>query len=619
MNGKVYCNGTRVKCLQQMELTVGMVGAEVEFDFSEEWDGLGKLAVFRSDGSRDVIVDENGVAVVPHEILTTPGMDVEVGVYAVREDGTTWPAPTPFCKLTRNGIAEGADPSGDESYPPTPDVGEQAVAAASKALEAAAEAQEVAADIQRRADAGEFDGAQGEKGEKGDPGEKGDKGDKGDPGTGVVELDTTLTQSGKAADAKAVGDALDELEAKIGEDGSGGSAEIPFFNLDEMGLGAVTVGGSWASLTTDTSEIRAALAKGLVKFGLKYNYEGAYLYVEMTGGVLYADELGESYQVVQNGVLGDDSIMLSVMVQPDGIGAVANKLMSSNDGGAAIVDVSALPTEDINEDVLYRLTTGMVVFNGQNGRVFDDTAVYIVDSLPETGEPCSSDIGESTAIYYNTSKGAAYGYIDERASVSLMQPVGWKSASTAFAAMGYQYSGVVTSMNDVARSSAAVLLEHNLYHYKNGWERVAGDTPFFDLSNLGLEAVDLAGVADGVSVRVGADTRAIINALARGAVKFGFQIIYNGAALDVEAVGSAMYLEAENTYQIHNFSVFADMPMTVTISVDKLYVSVSVAAASSGGGAKVYVQPDEPTGAVVGTLWYDTDEPSVSNAEGVSF
>ena len=30
-----------------------------------------------------------------------------------------------------------------------------------------------------------------------------------------VELDTTLTQSGKAADAKAVGDALDKLEEKI--------------------------------------------------------------------------------------------------------------------------------------------------------------------------------------------------------------------------------------------------------------------------------------------------------------------------------------------------------------------------------------------------------------------
>ena len=45
-----------------------------------------------------------------------------------------------------------------------------------------------------------------------------------------IELDTTLTQSGKAADAKAVGDALAELEEKIPEDGSGvyvGSGEMP--------------------------------------------------------------------------------------------------------------------------------------------------------------------------------------------------------------------------------------------------------------------------------------------------------------------------------------------------------------------------------------------------------
>lgn len=39
-----------------------------------------------------------------------------------------------------------------------------------------------------------------------------------------IELDTTLTQLGKAADAKAVGDALAELEAQISE--SGGSADL---------------------------------------------------------------------------------------------------------------------------------------------------------------------------------------------------------------------------------------------------------------------------------------------------------------------------------------------------------------------------------------------------------
>lgn len=40
-----------------------------------------------------------------------------------------------------------------------------------------------------------------------------------------VELDTTLTQSGKAADAKAVGDALTELEQKIPENGGGGVSD----------------------------------------------------------------------------------------------------------------------------------------------------------------------------------------------------------------------------------------------------------------------------------------------------------------------------------------------------------------------------------------------------------
>jgi hypothetical protein len=233
---KVYCNGTRIQCLRQGELNVGMVGAPVEFDFSSEWDGLGKTAVFRCDGEKDNIIGADGKTTVPHEILTTPGMDVEVGVYAVKEDGTTWPAPTTYCKIGR--VGEGADPSGDESYPPTPGVGEQAVAAASKALEAAAEAQEVAEDIQRRADAGEFDGKPGEPGKDGEPGEKGEAGGYYTPSVtqeddmlrfsfasseedmptvgdvtvdlpgGSVELDPTLTQSGKAADAKAAGDAL---------------------------------------------------------------------------------------------------------------------------------------------------------------------------------------------------------------------------------------------------------------------------------------------------------------------------------------------------------------------------------------------------------------------------
>lgn len=155
---KVYCNGTRIQCLRQGELTVGMAGAPIEFDFSEEWNGLTKIAVFRCDGARDVLLSESGEVIVPHEILTVPGMDVEVGVHAIREDGTTWPSPTTYCKIGR--VKAGADPAGDESYPPTPDVGEQVLAAVAKA-------EQIAGEVERRANEGEFNGAEGYTPQKG--------------------------------------------------------------------------------------------------------------------------------------------------------------------------------------------------------------------------------------------------------------------------------------------------------------------------------------------------------------------------------------------------------------------------------------------------------------------
>lgn len=142
MNAKVYCNGTRAKCLREIELTAGMAGAPIAFEFSPEWDGLTKVAVFTSDGSKDVILDESGETTVPPEILTTPGMDVTVAVFARRENGTTWPSPSLVCRIGR--VKFGADPSGDESYPPTPTVGEQAIALAGQAREDAKAAKDAA-------------------------------------------------------------------------------------------------------------------------------------------------------------------------------------------------------------------------------------------------------------------------------------------------------------------------------------------------------------------------------------------------------------------------------------------------------------------------------------------
>lgn len=58
-------------------------------------------------------------------------------------------------------------------------------------------------------------GPTGPQGPKGEKGEKGDKGDTGPQGA-QANVDTTLTQSGAAADAKAAGDAVAALAAQVG-------------------------------------------------------------------------------------------------------------------------------------------------------------------------------------------------------------------------------------------------------------------------------------------------------------------------------------------------------------------------------------------------------------------
>ena len=83
-------------------------------------------------------------------------------------------------------------------------------------------AQAVADEVQRRLDNGDFVGPKGPKGDrgetgpigpqgpKGEKGDKGDKGAKGEPGKDAV-IDATLTQEGAAADAKATGEAINQI------------------------------------------------------------------------------------------------------------------------------------------------------------------------------------------------------------------------------------------------------------------------------------------------------------------------------------------------------------------------------------------------------------------------
>lgn len=96
-------------------LTSGMVGKPVAFEFSEEWTGLAKTAVFSAGNvCRDAVVNGN-VAIIPAEVLERPMQQLYVGVYGVSRDGDLV-IPTVRAKGPR--IFPGACPSGDPGTNP---------------------------------------------------------------------------------------------------------------------------------------------------------------------------------------------------------------------------------------------------------------------------------------------------------------------------------------------------------------------------------------------------------------------------------------------------------------------------------------------------------------------
>ena len=229
-------------------ITTGMVGKTVSFDFSAAWDGLVKTAVFEGSGVKKDVTLSGDTAVIPHECLTAPGGMLRVGVFGT--DGTIQ-TPTVYTDIGQ--IEQGADPSGDTSADPTLPIWAQLqammgdlsnltttardnlVAAINEAAKsggggAAADVRMQVAGgyIQYSSDGGkswvnlialsELIGAPGKTAydyavEAGYTGTEAEFSDR--MAAEIPTVDGTLTQSGKAADAKATGDAIRSLSGEI--------------------------------------------------------------------------------------------------------------------------------------------------------------------------------------------------------------------------------------------------------------------------------------------------------------------------------------------------------------------------------------------------------------------
>ena len=227
---KVIYNKVCGRCVQSEPLTSGMVGQTIEFEYSPDFDGLTLTAVFTNGKTTVDVLNPGNQCVIPHEVLDTVGTLVKVGIYAVR--GNELVIPTVYANIGI--VLKGADPSGDVSADPTLPVWAQTQAmignlndldteAKNNLVAAVNEVKQTADGKQDKLIAGDnitiaADGKtiSATGGGGGSISVKDDGAGNveitefpsGGGGGSTVELDTTLSETGKAADAKAVGDAL---------------------------------------------------------------------------------------------------------------------------------------------------------------------------------------------------------------------------------------------------------------------------------------------------------------------------------------------------------------------------------------------------------------------------
>lgn len=192
----LYADKTRLALRQREAMTSGSVNVcQVQFEFSEDWEGLTKTAVFEAGGeSRSVLLDDTGLCAIPWEVLAVPKRELRAGVYGAR--GGDMVLPTVWANL--GVILEGAAPAG-ELYPPTPELWEQALAGKGDGLALDGQTlkllsgEETLSQVELPASGGGpgSEGPPGPQGEPGPPGPegpqgpagpKGDQGEKGDPG-----------------------------------------------------------------------------------------------------------------------------------------------------------------------------------------------------------------------------------------------------------------------------------------------------------------------------------------------------------------------------------------------------------------------------------------------------
>lgn len=184
----LHADKNKLTMTQREQMTSGSLNVyAVKFEFSPEWTGLEKTAVFKSGTtSIPILLDDTEECTIPWEVLTEHGVQVEAGVYGTL--GGDIVLPTIWCSLGT--VMQGAEIPGGGEFPPTPEIWEQELAKKGDSLSIDGAELSLMSGTKTLStvtlpSGGGGDGTQGPPGPpgpQGPVGPQGPKGEKGDPG-----------------------------------------------------------------------------------------------------------------------------------------------------------------------------------------------------------------------------------------------------------------------------------------------------------------------------------------------------------------------------------------------------------------------------------------------------
>lgn len=179
-------------------------------------------------------------------------------------------------------------------------------------------------------------------------------------------------------------------------------------------------------------------------------------------------------------------------------GGVAKRFpVSSFGGGGGIIDVTELPTENINANAIYRVpgsyskAESVALYAGGDTPInlADEvpTTINIVDVLPETGNPVEGENGQE--LYYQCKDECVYGYIDTNMASAIGLSVGWHlySSLAPMIFSDYTYYGTIHSLDEATDANGIYCFATGyesgnpeaLYHYgSNGFTKIITASDF---------------------------------------------------------------------------------------------------------------------------------------------